>query len=255
MIATRNYISHCNTLLKDIEDKCFNNNLQLLIFSDCPAKIRKSTRYLTKVIQIPSYGWPDATIKRYELILKNSHEILGNYVAYIDADMRIEDDFVPEFVNNSRNGRMVLVAHPGYWRPKGKLRIALYSKNPTILARDIWRHLKVGGIGSWETSKDSTAFVARNKRKTYVCGGFWGGPRDLVIKMCTELEQLINIDALNGVMAIWHDESHLNAWLSRHEATICNPSFCFDSRYKNLDSLQPHISAVLKTSEMKNRLK
>jgi hypothetical protein len=62
--------------------------------------------------------------------------------------------------------------------------------------------------------------------------------------MCYELMQQIDIDGNKNVMAKWHDESHLNAYAVRNKHVIVNPSYCFDSSYKQLSDLKPIVEAV-----------
>ena len=255
LIATRNYIQHCNNLIADLEKNCRNAELQLLIFSDNPPEILKTRRHVAKTILIPSFGWPEATIKRYELISENHKEIRGNYVIYMDSDLRVMRNFVPEFIRLTSSEKMSLVAHPGFWRPKRIARIMLYLTSPKLLMRDIRRRILIGGLGSWETSVKSTAFVARKMRRSYVCGGFWGGTKNIVLGMCGELAESVRIDNQNNVVAVWHDESHLNAWLSKNDSVILTPEFCLEVEYRNLKNLNPYVIAVSKSEETKNRLK
>jgi histo-blood group ABO system transferase len=46
--------------------------------------------------------------------------------------------------------------------------------------------------------------------------------------MCRSISKNIAIDEKNGVMALWHDESHLNRYCVTHiPETILSPSFIY----------------------------
>jgi hypothetical protein len=109
------------------------------------------------------------------------------------------------------------------------------------------RILSMGSLGTWETRKKSSAYVPRNTRATYVCGGFWLAKKPDFIKLVTKLDSETDIDTTNGVVAKWHDESHLNKWASETGCTVLDPSFCYDSSYDWLRGLPEVIRAVRKT--------
>ena len=61
-----------------------------------------------------------------------------------------------------------------------------------------------------------------------------------------DLAQKVSEDSSNGVMAKWHDESHLNKWSSQNQHEVLGPNFCFDTTYPQLIDLQPLILAIRK---------
>jgi hypothetical protein len=142
---------------------------------------------------------------------------------------------------------MVLVQHPGYWRPRGLKRIKLYSKHLEILLRDCYLLLLFGGIGSWETRRISSARVPRSRRHTYYCGGFWFGLPEQVISFCGQQAKWVALDNKKGVTAKWHDESHLNKWASLNDFRTLSPEFCYSENSPNIQSLKPQVMAVEKT--------
>jgi hypothetical protein len=196
------------------------------------------------VVEIPSLGWPEATLFRYEIIrnmLKNCTEA---YTFYLDADMIVNQDFVQ--LLNPKVNEIILVSHPGYYRPPGTLRLFLYLKKPKTLASDLFHKIHVGGLGAWEKRKDSLAFVVRKKRINYVCGAFWGGDTKRVVSLITQLEHNVKDDLDNGIIAKWHDESHLNAWAAKNDFRLANSAYCYDSTYQNIKHLESIITAVQK---------
>ena len=113
---------------------------------------------------------------------------------------------------------------------------------------DLLAKLRYGGVGSWEDRKESKAFVARNKRKKYVCGGFWGGDTNSILGMVNELKFAVEEDLKNEIVAKWHDESHLNYWASRNDFRLESPAYCHDELYANLATTKKVVTAVRKTA-------
>ena len=199
-----------------------------------------------KAFEIPSYGWPEATLLRYKEILKQKDYFKEDILIYLDADMLVCDDFESTLRSEFWKSGIALVAHPGYWRPSGFKLLRYYVNNPFHLASDAIHLARTGGLGTWELRRQSRAFVARRARKIYVCGGTWMGKRDQFLKMVQSCSENVEDDLARGLVAKWHDESHLNKWLSENDVTVLSPSYCFDPTYKNLQSLPEFIRAVRK---------
>lgn len=199
-----------------------------------------------EVFEIPSYGWPEATLLRYQEILKQKEFLKEDILMYLDADMLVLNDFESTLHPQSWKSGIALVAHPGYWRPSGTDLLRYFLKNPFNLLSDVIHFARTGGLGTWETRREFRAFVPRKERKTYVCGGTWLGRRDEFLKMVKSCSETVDDDLENGLVAKWHDESHLNKWLSQNRATILTPSYCFDPTYRNLIGLSELIRAVRK---------
>jgi hypothetical protein len=213
------------------------------------ASIRAELKNLNVVAhEIPNYKWPEATLLRYKIFSEAADEIPEEILMHLDADMLINKSPLEVIFNASRNNSICLVSHPGYWRPIGLIsRANFYQKNFSLLLRDIQMFLVVGGLGSWERNRISTAFVRRKDRRNYVCGGTWFGQRHHFLIMVSELSQSVNADLEQNIIAIWHDESHLNSWASKNKHLTLTPEFCHVESYPQLKDLIATITAVDKT--------
>jgi hypothetical protein len=160
------------------------------------------------------------------------------------ADSRVVEDLK----GYSRENKMILVSHPGYFRPGGTKKLRFYFSNPVVLLRDIKRLLMEGGIGSWECNSKSLAYVDRRNRIRYLCGGSWGGNKDLFLDFSRIISDRVDVDYHCGVIARFHDESHINWYAANYECKILSPSYCFEETYKNLKGLPVKIVAVDKNS-------
>jgi hypothetical protein len=211
------------------------------IFTDNPEKIMKNCVELKNVTicyhNIPSYQWPEATLIRYRLICENQAHFLSQVILYLDADMLFKSFVGPElYPENWKNG-LAFVQHPGYWSKNWKL---------TFSPRYFFKFIKYGGIGTWETRESSSAFTERKFRRVYCCGGIWMGKRERLIDFARLMFESVEIDEKNGVIAVWHDESHLNKFVAYNNVTVLSPEYCYDSKYKNLNQLVAKVEAIRK---------
>jgi hypothetical protein len=190
--------------------------------------------------------WPEATLFRYKFIKRVSDQAEEGIVVYIDADMLVNFDISEIGTMNLDKQRPVFVMHPGYWRPKGLQNLAFYLANPKYIINDIRRKAIMGALGDWEVDEASTAYVRRESRKSYVCGGFWFGNTKTISAICNEMILQVDTDLQRGVIAKWHDESHLNEWASRNSFHSLSPEYCYVLRAPNLTHLTPRIIAVEK---------
>ena len=228
--------------------------IQFIVFTDKPSEVNvayleNKTTHIS-VVTIEGRKWPFPTLLRYELINDNSDKILGENVMHLDADMLFVDyvskDEIASLVSGERIG---LVLHPGFYRKRDKELLRTYFLNPKIFISDIKQKLFSGGSGSWETNRNSLAFVHRRKRKEYFCGATWIGPKNKILEMCFMLANRIKTDLENSVIAKFHDESHLNWYATTIETNISDPRYCYDNTQKNLHTIRPKILAVNKNTE------
>lgn len=206
----------------------------------------KSNGFGVMCFEIPSYGWPDASLLRYREILHIKDKFSEDVLIYLDADMLVFEDFISTLSTQQWKNGVALVSHPGYWRPKGIEKINFYLRNPHRMLKDIAMKLRVGGLGSWELDSRSAAFVRREYRRHYVCGGTWMGRRNNFLELISSCSEAVDEDLKRNFIAKWHDESHLNFWSSSRDVTFLDPSYCFDPSYKHLRSLPEYIRAVEK---------
>ena len=155
------------------------------------------------VNKIEHLPWPFITLYRYKTFLKHK-DILKtqDYLFYCDIDMRFVD-----YVGDEILGNLVATIHPGF----------------------------NGGRGTPETRTQSTAFISDNVPLVYYAGGFNGGSSYEFLKMSEHIDTNIDIDYKNGIIAIWHDESHLNKFLTENTPTnVLSPSYCYPESWSLL---------------------
>ena len=62
----------------------------------------------------------------------------------------------------------------------------------------------------------------------YYAGGFNGGKTKEFLKMSEVIADRVTKDLEKGVIALWHDESHMNRYMIDNPPTLSlTPSYCF----------------------------
>lgn len=162
-------------------------------------------------ISIKHEKWPFITLHRFKFINKIKN-LLEDYdlIAYIDADMIIESQIEEkEFFSVLENKNLFGVQHPLY----------------------------INRIGTFETNLNSRASVVKEDDiSTYWQGCFWGGRKEKFLQLCEELESRVNEDLTNNVIALWHDESHLNKYFIENKKDVAtfDPGYACPSNWYNV---------------------
>lgn len=201
IVATGKYIDFVPPLIASArENFCAHHDVTYFVFTD--GEIEGND-----IVRIPQerLGWPYDTLMRFAMYY-NAREALQkmDYIFALDADMRFEKTVGDEILSDR-----VATQHPGF----------------------------VGRRGTYETRSQSAAFVDKSQGSYYFAGGFNGGSRDEFLSMAYTIAEQIEADLANKLIAVWHDESHLNRYFVDNPPTkILTPSYCYpqnDRQYKN----------------------
>ena len=199
-VATNIYINYWREMAISFDMNCKpSDNVVLHVFTNQLDFVERVKTELRNVFvvghEIPNYVWPEATLLRYQIFDEAAEKLLEDVLMHLDADMLINKSPLETIIKTSMTDQVCLVSHPGYWRPKAfATRANFYRKNVTYLLNDLRMTLKTGGLGSWETDKNSSAYVPRSYRRNYVCGGTWFGQRVHFLKMVSELSRSVTVD-------------------------------------------------------------
>ena len=202
--------------------------VQNYLFADCEKTIlafsdldQHKAFYKPGVIKfkIPHLPWPYVTLARFEFI-KSALEALGDssdatHLLFLDADLIPVKDSSFEDIFGDDSKKFVSVHHPGN------------AENPR------WNSFVISG--------DSTSKIENPPADLlYRQGCLWGGQIEAVKEMIEECVKNIAIDTSNGVMADWHDESHMNCWFAKNneEVRTLTPDYAWPN--------QPHWDKTLK---------
>ena len=171
--------------------------------------------------------WPYITLYRFKIIEKAKDEISEcDWLIFLDADMAVVDTVTPDDVFSDKP--YLGVHHPCHF-----LKFQPHNQPP----------------GSFETNPLSTAKVPDGYDfSIYWQGCLWGGKVPEVIGMMEELNERITKDEENNVIAVWHDESHLNAFYAEHKDKVhtLGPEFAFPEVFAESCDFQPKIVHLAK---------
>mgnify|MGYP003131594429 FL=1 len=208
-IATGPYINLFERSKECISKNFFpSHDVDLFLFTDSD-KDFTDDRLEIKKYHIKRKGFPGDTLFRYHYFLKAEAELVNyDYIYYIDVDMNVIGT-----VGDEAFGELVATYHPGFYKRPG---------------------------ATFESRKKSTAYVPPSPNAAYFCGGFQGGTPERYLSASKEISNNINIDGKNKIVAIWHDESHWNAYLKKNPPTLMlDPSYCYpEERYEWLKQFE-----------------
>lgn len=247
-VATNLYFEYWADMVRSADAKLLPGTKKTFyVFTDQPRSALQLGGELSEsqvvAFEIPSYGWPDATLKRYDLVCQHASEMVEDILLYIDADMIVMRDIYDLRESSWKEG-LAMVRHPGYRRPPFPSRVGFYLRQPRVFVADLKVLASVGALGAWEERHESRAYVRRHHRKSYVYGAIWMGRREQLVAMCTELARDVEYDLRNGVVAVWHDESHLNRYFADNGPGLLDSDFAHVQGLPNLRGLEPLIAAV-----------
>lgn len=246
VIATKNYLSFAETLIRSATEHVREDtSLKFLLLTDDVERaahlVRTSSKCEILMKPIPSLGWPEVALMRYELLLDAWQLVGHDLVAYMDADMEFVGPFSASDLLEPLTSTvdMVLVSHPGY-----------FNRNC------VYRFLLKTWLGPWEHRRHSMAYVPRRLRKIYVCGGMFWGRVSGFNQLLQQLAHSVRVDLGRGIHARHFDESHLNRWFTEHseKCNVASPEWAFDFTYRQLNGITPIVVAVRKPKDFRRIL-
>ena len=99
--------------------------------------------------------------------------------------------------------------------------------------------------GAYETDEKSEAYfdVSKELPPIYWQGCFWGGKVPPVLAMIDEIEGRVNRDLENDIVALWHDETHINKYFFEREFDV--HTFGIEYAYPQLFQMEEYWMEVL----------
>lgn len=154
-----------------------------------------------KIIPQKNLGWPDNTLQRFSLFMREVNLWKDyDFTFFINANFLCvqkvkEDNFLPLEEN-------ILVAEHA----------SGHQLNPDDM--------------TYDRNPESLAYIPKGEGKYYVMGGLNGGKTEHYLEMVKTLKANVDHDKERGVVALWHDESHLNRYIiGRDDVKVLPPSY------------------------------
>jgi hypothetical protein len=198
-ICTGKYSIFWKSFYESSEKYFLNNHKKTyFVFTNANAIDYQDNENVVVIFQ-ENLGWPNNTLMRFHIFYKYEALLRGmEFLFFCNANLlfvdRVDDEILPFEEGLSA------IQHPAYWdKPREKF--------------------------TYETNQMSCANIPANKGKYYVMGSFNGGKTESFLKMSEELSKNIDEDINNNIIAVWHDESHLNKYIIDRNIKILNPSY------------------------------
>jgi len=186
LIATNNYTEFLDDIIMSAKNHFMKDtDLSFIIYANSE-KVKESKNI--SVIHVDDEPWPGPTLKRFhyfclaEELIKES-----DFSFYVDVDSLFRKDLSLSDLYGmvtEENIKMIGTLHPGFY----------------------------GTEGTPERRPISTAYIPLDSKNQYFCGGFFGGKSSDFLEMSKNLMNNIESDLKKNLIAVWHDESHLNKY-------------------------------------------
>ena len=169
------------------------------------------------IVPIPTEhkDWPRITLERFHIIKQAEEQLKEcDYVLFLDADMYVNEEVVFDTVFNGKD-------FVGVWHPCHNLKMQPHDKPP----------------GTFESNPESTAYLENAYDVgIYWQGCLWGGKTEAVLEMLDVITARIDEDDSNDIIAVWHDESHMNRFFCENvdRVNTLPPSFAFPECYPGI---------------------
>jgi hypothetical protein len=204
-IATNKYTDFVNNLYMSA-DKYFCNQFEVtyFLFTNNNDFSPQSKREV-KIMPVQHEKWPMSTLKRYHFFNQYKNELYKvDYIYYCDADMLFVNTVSKEIISDK-----VATIHPGF-----------YNKQRSKF--------------TYESREESKAYIPKNRGKRYYAGGFNGGSSKSFLKMSKIIAANVDEDMNKNIIALWHDESHLNHYYNMvtKPTRELTPSYCYPEKWK-----------------------
>ncbi|NLA50438.1 MAG: globoside alpha-1,3-N-acetylgalactosaminyltransferase 1, partial [Bacteroidales bacterium] len=167
------------------------------VFTD--SDLIRQNRDVTVIHRKPG-GFPMDSLLRFEMFTSIEKDLLlYDYVFFFNSNMCFVDTVDEEIFPVNYDSGLTGLIHPGY-----------YNKHP------FWF--------PYERNPKSKAAIKRgNKRYRYFMGSLLGGKTKSFLDMCEECVVKIREDLENEIIAVYHDESHLNRYFLDREILELDP--------------------------------
>tara|TARA_A100001234_G_scaffold132818_1_gene116529 strand:+ start:980 stop:1678 length:699 start_codon:yes stop_codon:yes gene_type:complete len=191
-IGTNKYLNFFPKYYETCEELLFPGvKKQYYVFTDGGIFGDEIPDHIT-AIKIPHKEWPSITLERFHTILLAEELIQEHdWLLFLDADMRVDAIVNSEEVLNDEKD-FIAVHHPCHYNT---------------------------GTGDFERRPESEACITGNPLQYYQ-GCLWGGKMEAVIPMMKLLKERVDKDYSNDIIAVWHDESHLNRFFIENQDRV-----------------------------------
>ncbi len=178
------------------------------VFTDAEKVVGEKKENVHRVFQ-KQLGWPYDTLRRFEMFLGIEEELQQyDYLFFFNSNIVVKKKIQKEDFLPTPKERLVFTKHPGF-----------YAKDNTEF--------------TYERNPESLAYIPEGEGNVYVAGGLNGGETKAFLEMAKELQRRIKLDEEKGIIAIYHDESHINRYVYELEDyKLLHPGYLYPEDWK-----------------------
>lgn len=208
-IATGRYICFWEEFYKSAKEFLFPfADLHYFVFTDAGTIEFEENDDVTKIFA-QSTKWPISVCDKYSIILSGkNHYSEFDYLYHFNANMKFIAPIGEEILPQEEHGYICACEWLNH-KLKSTPDNFPYERNP-----------------------HSSAYIPYGEGLHYFMGGVHGGRTKEYINMCESLDANIRKDFNNGIIAIWHDESHINKHLLDKNPLIIPPEYAIPENWK-----------------------
>ncbi|GAE82622.1 family 6 glucosyltransferase [Bacteroides reticulotermitis] len=155
-------------------------------------------------IKQKNLGWPDNTLKRFHMFLQIKQQLLQetDFLIFCNANLLFKQNVGHEIIPQKGKNQFVGTIHPGFYN----------SHNYDF---------------TYERRHNSKAYIPEGEGVHYYAGGFSGGYTKAYLQLCETIKSWVDIDKSNKIVAIWHDESHINRYFLKNPPLTLSPGYLY----------------------------
>lgn len=194
------YRSMEKNFLKDSE-------IEYFVFTDADRLYDEERNNRIHRIRQDNLGWPGNTLFRFRMFVSLEEKLKEfDYLFFLNANTVCRQEITEkEFLPIEQD--LLVVQHPGYYNSSA------------------WKM-------PYERRKKSSAYIPYGKGGDYVYGAVNGGKTAAYLKMAKKLDKDIRQDYEKGIIAKWHDESHLNYYVWMYgNYRLLTPAYAYPENY------------------------
>jgi len=175
---------------------CVEQDKKIFVFTDLIDHPNFLGKDDVDVNEISHAEWPFITLHRFKFMHSIKEKLSEmDYVIFVDADLwPIEESSLEDLLPSHMSKDYFGVQHPGF----------------------------INEQGTFEDNKDSYAYAYEQgfDLSNYWQGCFWGGKTKKILEMIQILDQRVDEDYDKGIVAKWHDESHMNKFFLENKDNV-----------------------------------
>lgn len=187
----------------DSSEKFFliDHEIHYFVFTDADQLYMEGSSRVHKFHQ-ESLPWPLPTLRRFSTFQKARRELEGmDFLYFFNANMMFID-YIDESFLPAGGKTLAFLRHPlQCFRERDKF--------------------------TYDRNKKSLAYIPFGHGEHYFMGALNGGVAASYLSMVDELEKRVADDERRNVLALWHDESHLNWYAIQHKEKVLPLDPCY----------------------------